>query len=60
MSPTESFFLGLGIGVAGSITGAIFVFRNNKKKIAESISVLADKSLDSDQKIKRLRAIWGV
>ena len=34
MSATGSFFLGLGIGVVGTITATVFVFFNARKKIS--------------------------
>jgi hypothetical protein len=60
MSATESFFLGLGIGIVGTVVSAVFVFRNNKRKIAATISILADRSLNAEQKIAKIREIWKI
>ncbi len=57
MSATGSLFLGLAIGIAGTITAEFFFFRKSAKKVSRVISVLGDESLNTEQKLSNIGAI---
>jgi hypothetical protein len=53
------FIEGLVIGAVGMLVAAYLVYRNNKKKIKAAIAIL-EGSGTTDEKIKKIRALFGI
>jgi len=54
------FLIGLIVGIIGCIVVAILVIKKNKKKIGEALLIVADNSLTTEQKIIKIKELFGI
>lgn len=54
------FLIGLIIGAIGVIVAVVLVWKNNKKKINQAILIVADSSLTTEQKLAKIKELFGI
>lgn len=51
---------GVIVGIIITLIGAIATYRNNRRKIDDTIFTLLNSSLSPEQKVAKLMEIWGI
>jgi len=52
------FFLGLAVGIVGTLAGGYLFYRKYRKKILGTHNALRDHSLSAEQKVTEISKIW--